>query len=293
MAGKFQTTWHQIRRAPYQALAAIMVMFLTFFAISCFILISLGSIKILQYFEAAPQVIAFFEKGKDLPAEEIAKIRAKLEETGQLASFKYVSIHEAEAIYREKNKDDPLLLELVNYKILPPSIEISAKNIDALPVLKKILEAQPGVEDIAFYEDIVQSLSSWIKNIRVFGLGLITYLLLQSILIIITIGGMKILARKEEIEILRLIGASNWFIRWPFIFEGAFYGIIGAFLGWGGAYILLLYATPVIISWFGEIELLPVPLWTMLFILGGELLGGMIVGGIGSMLAVHRFLRKG
>jgi len=292
MAGKFQTALIQIRRSPYQALAAIMIMFLTFFALTGFTLISLGSMAIIKYFEKAPQVIAFFEKGKDLTQDQISSIKNKLDETKQLASFKYVSIYEAEAIYKEKNKSDPLLLELVNYKILPPSIEISAVNIDTLSSLKNILESQPGVKDIAFYEDIVKSLSSWIKNIRIFGIGLISYLLVQSVLIILTITGMKILSRKEEIEILRLIGASNWFIRWPFIFEGALYGVISSFLGWGAAYLLLLYTTPVIIGWLGDVALLPVPIWLMLLILAANLIIGIFVGTIGSLIAVHRFLRK-
>jgi len=292
MSGKFSKTLNQLKRTPYQTLAAVMVMFLTFFAVSAFILISLGSVRVLKYFEAAPQVIGFFEKGKDLTDNDIAGIKARLEETGQLASFRYVSIHEAEAIYREKNKDDPLLLELVNYKILPPSIEISAQTIDALPKLKDVLKSQPGVEDIAFYEDIVQSLSNWIKNIRVFGLSIVSYLLVQSILIIITLTGMKILARKEEIEILRLIGASNWFICWPFVLEGIIYGIIGAFLGWGLTYLILLYTTPVIVAWFADITLLPVSMVTMLGILTMEMLVGALVGGWASWLAVYRFLRR-
>lgn len=292
MAGKFQTALIQIRRSPYQALAAIMIMFLTFFALTGFTLISLGSMAIIKYFEKAPQVIAFFEKGKDLTQDQISSIKNKLEETKQLASFKYVSIYEAEAIYKEKNKSDPLLLELVNYKILPPSIEISAVNIDTLSVLKNILESQPGVKDIAFYEDIVKSLSSWIKNIRIFGIGLISYLLVQSILIILTITGMKILSRKEEIEILRLIGASDWFIRWPFVLEGALYGVISSFLGWGMAYLLLLYTTPVIVGWLGDVALLPVPIWLMFLILAADLVSGILVGMIGSLIAVHRFLRK-
>jgi cell division transport system permease protein len=286
------TTWMQIRRSPYQAMVAVMVMFFTFLTISCFALIILGSMKILKYFEAAPQVIAFFEKGKDLPEEQIAQIRSQLENTGKLNSFKYVSTHEAEAIYRQKIKDDPLLLELVNYKILPPSIEISAKNIEDLSVLRDILTKQPGVLDTAFYEDIVQSLSSWIKNIKVFGMGLIVFLLVQSVLIIFTITGMKILSHKDEIEILRLIGASGWFIRWPYIIEGMFYGTLGAFLGWGGSYIALLYATPLIVNWLADINLLPVSTEIMLAILGGNLMAGIFVGAFAGLLSVHRFLRK-
>ena len=292
MSRKLQTAWKQIRRTPYQAMVAVMVMFLTFFALSVFTLISFGSIKILKYFEASPQVIAFFEKGKDISEGDLSKIKSRLEATGKLASFKYVSIHEAEAIYKEKNKDDPLLLELVNYKILPPSIEISATSIDALPELKKILESQPGVKDIAFYEDIVKSLGNWIKNIRLFGMGLVSYLLIQSFLVVITIIGMKILARKEEIEIMKLIGASHGFVRWPFVLEGIFYGVTGAFLAWGTSYIGLLYATPFLVSWLGDINLLPVPIWFMLLLLSGEIILGILVGFFGSLLAVHRFLRR-
>lgn len=269
-----------------------MIMFLTFFAISCFTLISLFSVKVLKYFEAAPQAIAFFEKGKDLSTDQIEKIKLELEKTEKLATFKYVSVHEAEAIYRDKNKDDPLLLELVNYKILPPSIEISATNIEALPVLKDVLKVQEGVEDIAFYEDIVASLSSWIKNIRFFGLILILYLLFQSVLIILTITGMKILAKKEEIEIQRLVGASNWFIYCPCVLEGVFYGLVGSFLGWGMTYLLLLYATPAIVVWLGEIALLPVSFWLMLMVLVIELFIGTAVGALGGFISVRRFLRK-
>lgn len=292
MAGAIKNTWIQIRRKPYQALAAVMVMFLTFFALTVFALISAGSIKILQYFETAPQAIAFFEKGKDISQEEINRIKLSLDQTGKVASFKYVSIHEAEAIYREKNKDDPLLLELVNYKILPPSIEISATDINSLPLLKEILEKQPGVEDIAFYEDIVASLSSWIRNIRIFGLGLIFYLMLQSFLVVVTVIGMKIMAKKEEIEIMKLLGASNWFIRWPFIWEGIFYGATGAFLSWVFAYIGLLYSTPLLVSWLGDVNLLPVPFWFMMIVLLGTGFVGIGVGFFGSLMAVHRFLRK-
>jgi len=289
---KIKNSWKQIRRTPYQSLAALMIMFLAFFALSIFSLVSLGSIKILRYFESAPQVIAFFEKGKDVSNPEINRIKQELSATGKLADFKYVSIHEAEAIYKEKNKDDPLLLELVDYKILPPSIEISAREITALPELKNILEKQPGVEDITYYEDIVNSLSAWIKNIRIFGIGLIGYLLLQSLLVIITVIGMKILSRKDEISTLRLMGASNWFISWPFVLEGIFYGLISALIAWGGCYIVLLYTTPFLLSWFSDFSLLPVPYWIMLILLAFELAGGALIGFLGSLLAVRRFLKK-
>ena len=284
-------TWTQIRRSPFQGLAGVMITTLTLLVISVFTLISFGSIQILKYFESAPQVIAFFKPGEDLTDIQIANIRAQLEASGKLNQFRYVSTREAEAIYKEKNKDNPLLLELVDYNILPASIEISGKTLDDLPVLKNMLSAQEGVEDIVYYEDIVQSLSNWISSIKGIGAGVIGYLTIESIMVILVITGLQIASRREEIEIMRLLGATSWFIRLPYILTGVAYGLIGSFIAWGLSYLLLLYSTPWLAQWLQDIPLLPVPVLFMLAVLAGELVFGALIGSLGGFLATRRFLK--
>ena len=285
-------TWTQVRRSPFQGLAGIMITTLTLLVISVFTLISFGSIQILKYFESAPQVIAFFKPGEDLTDIQIANIRAQLESSGRLNQFRYVSTREAEAIYKEKNQDNPLLLELVDYNILPASIEISGKTLEDLPVLKNMLTVQEGVEDIVYYEDIVQSLSSWINSIKGIGAGVIGYLTIESILVILVIIGLQIASRREEIEIMRLLGATGWFIRLPYILTGIAYGLIGSFIAWGLSYLLLLYSTPFLAAWLQDIPLLPVPVMFMLAVLGGELVFGAVIGAVGGLVATHRFLKE-
>jgi len=107
-----KTTWTHIRRTPYQSLAAVLIMILTFFVITAFTLLAAGSQAILNYFETRPQVTAFFEDQVTL--EQIDLLKAKLAETEKTKEIKYVSKEEALAIYREQNKDDPLLLEMVS-----------------------------------------------------------------------------------------------------------------------------------------------------------------------------------
>ncbi|OGD61779.1 hypothetical protein A3I57_00455 [Candidatus Beckwithbacteria bacterium RIFCSPLOWO2_02_FULL_47_23] len=284
-------TWTQVRRSPFQGLAGIMITTLTLLVISVFTLISFGSIQILKYFESAPQVIAFFKPGEDLTDIQIANIRAQLESSGRLNQFRYVSTREAEAIYKEKNQDNPLLLELVDYNILPASIEISGKTLEDLPVLKNMLTVQEGVEDIVYYEDIVQSLSNWINSIKGIGAGVIGYLTIESILVILVIIGLQIASRREEIEIMRLLGATGWFIRLPYILTGIAYGLIGSFIAWGLSYLLLLYSTPFLAAWLQDIPLLPVPVMFMLAVLGGELVFGALIGSLGGFLATRRFLK--
>jgi len=284
-----KTAFQQIRRTPYQSLVATLTLSLAFFAMAVFILISAGTHMILRYFEAAPQVIAFFEKGKDLSDEELTRIKNRLEATGKLADFKYVSTREAEQIYKDKNKSDPLLNELVDYKILPPSIEISAIGIAELSDLKSILDTEPLVTDISYYEDIVGQLSMWIQNIRLVGLGMVGFLLILSMLLLVVIISLKIKNKRREIEIMRLLGASRWYINSPFLVEGMVYGALGAFFGWLGGFTLLQYSTPYIVEWLEEIIAFPIDITLLLMLLGIMILGGMTVGAFSSLVAVRRF----
>jgi cell division transport system permease protein len=286
-----KTALKQIRRTPYQALAASAILSLTFFAVAVFIPISAGFHLALRYVESSPQVIAFFEKGKDLENKDIDRIRTRLAATGKLASFQYVSTREAVEIYKSKNLEDPLLNELVDERVLPPSIEISATEISALPELRTILDSEPLVEDLDFYEDIVNKATIWITNIRVLGLGMIGFLLLLSVLILVVIIGMKIKNKRVEIEIMRLIGASGWYILGPFLVEGIIYGLVGAFFGWLGAFTVLQYSTPLLLENVGEFINLPINFTVILLFLGVLTLSGALIGALGSLIAVRRFIK--
>ncbi|HUV42590.1 MAG TPA: permease-like cell division protein FtsX [Patescibacteria group bacterium] len=285
----FRTTWTHIRRSPYQSLAALSIMILTFFIISVFTLLGAGSQAILNFFETRPQVTAFFEDQVTLG--EIDLLKAKLAETDKVKEMKYISKEEALAIYREQNRDDPLLLEMVTANILPASLEVSTININYLGEIAEILRQEPGVEEVIFQQDVVEALNKWTTNIRLVGLGLAIAFSLAGLLTILVIIGMKVALRKEEVEIMELIGASKGFIGVPFLLEGIFYGTIGALIAWGVAYLLLLYATPFLIDFLAGIPILPVPIFFMLAVLGGELLLGAIIGTLGSFIAVRRYLK--
>lgn len=289
MKQHFKTTWNHIRRSPYQALAAVGIMVLTFFVATVVVLAAFGSQAILTYFETRPQVTAFFKD--EVSQEQVDFLKAKLVQTGKVNQAKYISKEEALAIYREQNKNDPLLLEMVTANILPASLEVSTTNISFLSEIAEILRDEPGVEEVIFQEDIVTSLKTWTNTLRKIGIILISFLGLVSLLIILIFIGIKVAAKKDEIETLGLIGATKAFIRVPFIFEGIFYGVVGAFLAWGLAYLLLLYATPFLTKFLAGIPVLPLPITFMLCLLGGELLVGILIGTLGSWLAVKRYLR--
>lgn len=286
----FKTTWRHIRRSPYQAMAAIGIMILTLFLSSVFFLTATSSAAILSSFESKPQIIAFFtEEKNDL---EIKKLVEKLEATGQVASTKYVSKQEALVLYQERFKNDPLLLEMVTANILPASLEVSAKEARFLGDLAKILQTESEIEDVVYQKDVIDALVSWTQAIKKTGIILIGFLLGESLLVILTIIGMKIALRREEIEVLKLVGASSWYIRAPFLLEGVFYGVIGGIFSWLFSGLLVYYTVPHLNSFLAGIPPLPITLGFMLALLGGLILIGISVGVFGSLLAVWRYLKN-
>lgn len=278
-----------IRRTPYQALAASMVMFLTFLTLLLFLLLALGSQEILKFYESKPQVIAFF---KDNTVEEdIKAIEEALQQSGRVSSLKYVSKQEALEIYQDRNKGNPALLELVTANILPASLEISTVSPQDLSLMAEIIKKEPVIEDVVYPEDVIQALTRGTSVVRGTGLIAVTFLIVFAFLVILMIIGFKIRLKRGEIEIMKLLGASTWFIRAPFIIEGIAYGVAGAILAWIISYILLWYFTPFIQGFLGDIHLLPVSPLVMLSLLLVTISIATIIGGLGSFGAVRRYLR--
>lgn len=287
--GFLKTTWHHIRRSPYQTLAAIFIMMQTFLVISFFTFLIFGSARIISYFESLPQVAVFFKN--EAKQENIDALKEQIKATGKVSKINFVSKQEALRIYREQNKDDPMLLELVTADVLPASLEISAIKIDDLTTISEMLKNNSFIERVIFPKDVVSSLKVWTDALRKIGAALIVVLALDSIFVMSIIIGIKISKKRDEIEILRLIGATNWYIRWPFIYEGVFYGVIGAFFGWLISVAALLYTTPFLVSFLGNIPLLPVSPLFLLELLGAELALAIFLGTFSSFLAVLRYLK--
>lgn len=285
----FKTAWRNIRRSPYQAIAAVFVMTLTFLFISFFTFLLYGSTKAISYFESRPQVTAFFRN--EVKQADIDNLRESLMTTNKISSVKFVSKQDALKIYREQNKSDPLLLELVTADILPASLEISTIKIEDLSGINSMLKDSPLVSEVVFQRDVVSVLTSWTNALRSIGFGLIIVLSLVSIFIMVIIIGIKISQKKQDIEIMRLIGAGGWYIRWPFMFEGIFYGTFGALLGWLISTGALWYATPFLQSFLKGIPIFPLPLIFLFGLLGIEILVAIVLGTLSSFVAVLRYLK--
>ncbi len=299
-----RTTLDYIRRTPFQALAAIAVLTLTFFVGTLFAILVYSSSKVLTYFETRPQIIAFLKDSAK--PDEVSNLQHKLASEDGVKEVKYVSKEEALAIYKKATSDNPLLGELVSPSIFPASLELSLTNISIAQSLIEEIKKEPIVDSVGFTAalggeaslgNVVSRLKTVILYLRVGGSVLAGVLAASSFLVLLVVIGMRIAVRREEVEILDLIGATKGFIRSPIILEALVYASLGVFLGWILSLILILYSAPSLISYFGEIPVLPKDTLSFFGLFGiilvFEILIGCILALSGSLLAVSRVrLRK-
>lgn len=302
MQNHFKTAKKHIRRAPYQALAAVLIMTLTFFVATILAILAYASHSTLQHFETQPQIIAFLKN--EATSEQVSVLQKELDADSRVRNVRYVSKEDALEIYRKATSDKPVLSELVSPKVFPASLEFSVTDLSFAEEVIREVEQKETVNQVAYTAslgstknigEVVNNLRNITNYIRIGGLVLLGFLLTSSLLILLVILGMRIASRREEIEILQLIGATPGFIRAPFIFEGIFYALSGAVAGWLAATLSVLYLTPSIASFFADIEVLPLTAQglAMLFgvILGTELLLGLMLGATGSFIALRRYLK--
>lgn len=231
-----------IKRAPYQSLSSFLVLFFTLF-LSLILFISLSFFSgLLNYLETQPQVTVYFKP--KTPEDYIFKIKDELNQSGKVLSIRYISQSEAYNIYKNLNKDNPLLLEMVSSDILPASLEVYAKKPIFLPEIAEYLKKQSDIDEVQFQKDIVDKLLNITNILRKTAFVFFSYLILMSIVVLTSTTLFKIALKKEEIELLRLLGASNSYIRQPFIKEALFMGFIASTSAFLIIISVLLYFNP-------------------------------------------------
>ncbi len=303
MSLALKTSASYIRRSPFQAIAAIFVLALTFFVSTLLAVLVYSSSKLISYFEERPQVIAFL-KDESTP-ETVSALQRKLDNDPRVKNVHYITKEQALDIYKSATSDNPLLAELVSPTIFPASLEFSVVDLSQANGIIEEVKSEAIVDSVGFTAsiggkeavgDVVERLKTIAFYIRAGGLVLVGALSLTSFLVLTVVIGMRMVTRKGEVETLTLIGAKPGFIRAPIVLEANGYAIMGVLTGWVLATILILYATPSILNYFGEITVLPKGSLNFFGFLGaillGELIIGMVLSTLGSTVAISRAMKQ-
>lgn len=292
-----------IRRSPFQAIAAILVLAVTFFVATIIAVLIYSSAQVLNYFETRPQIIVFLKN--DAKDADVNSLKAKLEADSRIKDVKFVSKEDALAIYKNATSDNPLLGQLVSPSIFPASLEFSVKDLNNAQNIIDEIKKENIVDSVGFtaslgnesaLKDVIERLTRITLYIRIGGIVLSLVLAITSFLVLMVIIGMRIATKKTEIETLKLIGATSSFIKTPIMLEAIIYVFLGIIIGWLLALILILYVSPTVISYFSAVPVLPrdtLSFFELNFIiLGIEMVIGFVIAVLGGGVAVTRAISK-
>jgi cell division transport system permease protein len=285
----------------FPILTTIGIIGISMLIFSTFSLFAFNLTSILKIWEDKIEVVAYLKKG--VPFGEVEDVLKKIRRMEGVETVKYVSPEDALSFMQKKLGSQKDLLEGIRPGVLPSSFEIQLKKgyrnslrikevVFPLKQFRQIDEVQYGQEWVETFSAIVHvfRLTQWIMG----GLLLIGLIFIISNTLQLTIS-----SRKEEIEIMHIVGASPASIQVPFYIEGLIQGFVGTGLAVLFLFflyykvllynVLYLYLTPVMREWFAGIPVFFLPPKTVVTIL----FGGMVLGFFGSFVASMRFLRYG
>jgi cell division transport system permease protein len=222
---------------------------------------------------------------------QIGDVNSALKADTNVKSFTYIDKKAALAEFKRIFRKDPDLTRNVTSDALPTSFRVVPKRAELTSTIQREFQSKPGVDSVATPEQALRGLLDATNTARLIFIGLSGVLLVSSLFLIVNTIRLATFARRREIEVMKLVGASNWFVRIPFMAEGLVQGIIGAGLAVGVVAALKVgfdtwFASPT--GFFREFYVTTGDASIIAFIVLGL---GIVIGLIGSAIGLGRFLR--
>ena len=225
----------------------------------------------------------------DAPAAEITHLQERLRANPLIADVTYLTKDDAMNRLKQQLADRKELLDMVTGNPLPASVEVRLRDANRLTEVAAQLRRETAVEDVTLQQDVVDNLLRITNFARAAGLAMVLGLMGITLFVIVNTIRLAVYARRQEIEIMKLVGATDWFIRWPFVLEGVIVGFLGGVMA-----ILLLAVMKIALidPLAADFALIAAPDTINFGVLIAVLLGASVgVSAAGSGISLRRFLR--
>jgi cell division transport system permease protein len=221
---------------------------------------------------------------------QIESLNRALSNDRDVRSFRYLTKEDAYEQFKELFSDQPDLVRTTDPEALPPSFRVAPEKAELTTTVADRYTTSPGVDEVKTAEKEVKKLLSATSWIRSAFLVIFVLLLAASLFLIVNTIRLATFARRREIEVMKLVGASNWFVRIPFMLEGLVQGVIGAAFAFGAVYGLKEVVTNAIARdsdfsrgfYVGNGDAYTIGLYVLIL--------GALIGVIGSIVGLRRFI---
>ena len=277
------------KRNIWMTLASIFTVVLSLFILGFFSIVILNLNKMADTLESQVQISVYLKD--DLSQEEIDETKETLSKIEGLQDIKFTTREEAMENFKERLGDQKFLLDaLDDTNPLPDSFSLTVTSPQQVKTIADTVVALDSVESASYSQDIINHLFNLTHLIRLIGVALIILLTGAAIFIISNTIRLTVFARRKEIAIMKYVGATDWFIRWPFLLEGICLGFIGGGLATIFLYIVYNQVTQEIYEAMAFFPLIPQHPFIN-YISLAILVAGIIIGALGSTISLKRFLK--
>jgi cell division transport system permease protein len=276
-----------LKRNVFMTSAAIVVVAVSLALVGGALLLKQGVDKATIQWKGGVEGSIFMKA--DAAPEEIDAVDRELRAMPEVKKVRFVTKQGAYDEFRKMFSNSPDMLETLSVDQMPPSFRVVPRQAQQIDVIGNRFKDRPGVRDVVYAKDTVKALLSVTRYAQLLIWSVAIVLLAAASLLILNTIRMAIYARRREVAVMKLVGATNWFIRVPFMFEGLVQGLIGALGAFGVVYLVRNFAQHAVRH---------VELFHEFAVSTNEVIGtgvflivvGMIVGALGSAIAVSRFL---
>ena len=277
------------KRNIWMTLASIFTVVLSLFILGFFSIVILNLNKMADTLESQVQISVYLKD--DLSQEEIDETKETLSKIEGLQDIKFTTREEAMENFKERLGDQQFLLDaLDDTNPLPDSFSLTVTSPQQVKTIADTAAALDSVESASYSQDIINHLFNLTHLIRLIGVALIILLTGAASFIISNTIRLTVFARRKEIAIMKYVGATDWFIRWPFLLEGICLGFIGGGLATIFLYIVYNQVTQEIYEAMAFFPLIPQHPFID-YISLAILVAGIIIGALGSTISLKRFLK--
>ena len=278
-----------IKRNNWMSFASISTVAVSLFVLGMFLIIVLNMNRMASMLESQVQINVFLDD--KLKGSEIDDLEDDLKKMQGIESVQYVSREDAIVRLRERLGDQKYLLDALGDKNpLPNAFEVTVKQPTMVETAAKAIEKFGGVESVKYGQDVVEHLFDMTRLVRIFGFTLMLLLAGATLFIISNTIRLTVFARRKEIAIMKYVGATDWFIRWPFLLEGVVLGFFGGVLASIALRSIYGLITAKVYSTLAFLPLIPqYPFVNFISLV--MVLSGMGIGALGSTISLKRFLK--
>ena len=276
-------------RNSWMAFASIGTVAVSLFIFGIFLISVMNMNQLVEALESQVEISVYL---KDEATEtEREKVEAALRGMQGIERVAFVSKDEAMERFKERLGDQKFLLDaLGEANPLPDAFEVVVRQPDMVKTAADAIAPLDGVEAVKYGQDVVEHLFDMTRLMRLFGVALMALLAGATLFIISNTIRLTVIARRKEIAIMKYVGATDWFIRWPFLLEGIVLGFFGSILAFVALRLTYGMITAKVYDTLAFFPL--IPLYPFLYYVGLVLLlCGMIIGALGSTISLKRLLK--